>query len=142
MRSQQPPELPSSMGPLSSRILSGRRKRRTPICRYPLKRMLWPARLWEAPPSSHGERAMRLQDAKKFSKPYIDQAAAFTKPHVEKARAVLKPYTKKAGRLYRKFLRSATTYHRQVCEPEPHAYANSEHIVTFIIISICSIINV
>lgn len=55
-----------------------------------------------------------FQEAKKFSKPYINQVAEITKPHVEKVRVALKPYTKQVVRSYRKFLKSANTYHHQV----------------------------
>lgn len=58
--------------------------------------------------------SLTLQEAKKFSKPYVDQVATATKPHVDKARATMKPYTKKAIRYYKGFLKSATTYHHQV----------------------------
>ncbi|KAF5726314.1 hypothetical protein HS088_TW23G01059 [Tripterygium wilfordii] len=57
---------------------------------------------------------IHCQEAKKFSKPYIDQVATVTKPHIEKARAVLKPYTKEIVHAYGKFLEYASTYHHQV----------------------------
>ncbi|KAL6207719.1 hypothetical protein ACLB2K_018673 [Fragaria x ananassa] len=53
-------------------------------------------------------------EAKRFSKPYVDQVATVAKPHVEKVRVVLKPYTKQAVQAYEKFLKSASTYHHQV----------------------------
>lgn len=55
-----------------------------------------------------------VQEAKKFSKPYVDQVATAAKPHIEKARFALKPYTKKAVHGYRKLLETATAYHYQV----------------------------
>lgn len=55
-----------------------------------------------------------LQEAKKFSKPYVDQVATATKPHVDKVRATIKPYTKKTIHYYKEFLESASTYHHQV----------------------------
>ncbi|KAK4774742.1 hypothetical protein SAY86_009677 [Trapa natans] len=54
------------------------------------------------------------QEAKKFSKPYIDQVATAAKPHVEKVRVSMEPYTKEAIRAYGKFLDFAFTYHKQV----------------------------
>ncbi|KAM1507544.1 hypothetical protein TB2_016610 [Malus domestica] len=44
-----------------------------------------------------------FQEAKKFSKPYVDQLTTVTKPHVDKAVIA-----------YEKFLKSASTYHHQV----------------------------
>ncbi|XP_070669334.1 uncharacterized protein [Malus domestica] len=44
-----------------------------------------------------------FQEAKKFSKPYVDQLTTVTKPHVDKAVIA-----------YEKFLKPASTYHHQV----------------------------
>ncbi|EOA16656.1 hypothetical protein CARUB_v10004835mg [Capsella rubella] len=52
--------------------------------------------------------------AKKFSKPYVDQVATTTKPHVDKIKVAMKPYTTKVIIVYTEFLESATTYHHQV----------------------------
>lgn len=55
-----------------------------------------------------------FQEAKKLSKPYVDQIATATKPHVEKIRTTLKPYTKRARHVYGQFRETAATYHHQV----------------------------
>ncbi|KAG2286324.1 hypothetical protein Bca52824_045928 [Brassica carinata] len=68
---------------------------------------------WDA----HGKPVMEKvtqKEAKKFSKPYVDQVSTATKPHVDKVRATMKPYTKKAVHYYKEFLKTATTYHHQV----------------------------
>lgn len=54
------------------------------------------------------------QEAKKFSKPYIDQIVVLTEPHVDKVQVALKPYTKKVLHAYGNLLKSASTYHHQV----------------------------
>ena len=54
------------------------------------------------------------QEAKEFSKPYIDQVVIVTKPFVEKLLLVPMPYKKHVARAYRKSLRTARTFHRQV----------------------------
>lgn len=55
-----------------------------------------------------------FQEAKKLSKPYINQVAKASKPHVDRLKTTLKPYTEKAGQEYEKFLETATLYHQQV----------------------------
>ena len=59
-----------------------------------------------------------FQEAKKFSKPYVEQVATATKPHVDKIKVAVKPYTTKVVIVYTEFLESATTYHNQVWNNE------------------------
>lgn len=63
------------------------------------------------------DKTSLLQEAKKVTKPYINQISTVTKPYVVKARTFLKPYTKKVHRGYKKFIRTTTGYHRQVILP-------------------------
>ncbi|KAI4313249.1 hypothetical protein L6164_026241 [Bauhinia variegata] len=54
------------------------------------------------------------QEAKKFSKPYIDQVAVAAKPHADQVEVALKPNSKKVDYGYGKFLESTTTYQSQL----------------------------
>lgn len=57
-----------------------------------------------------------IQEARVFSKPFVDHVVVVAKPHVEKLQLVLMPYTKHVTRAYRKSLKRARTCHRQVQE--------------------------
>uniref|UniRef100_A0A166J864 Uncharacterized protein n=1 Tax=Daucus carota subsp. sativus TaxID=79200 RepID=A0A166J864_DAUCS len=53
------------------------------------------------------------QEAKKFSKPHIDQVASAAKPHVDKVHGALEPYLKEVLHAYGKFVEYATAYHHE-----------------------------
>ncbi|XP_074334476.1 uncharacterized protein LOC141671927 isoform X3 [Apium graveolens] len=53
------------------------------------------------------------QEAKKVSKPHIDQVASIAKPHVDKVHGALEPYLKEVVYAYGKFLEYATAYHQE-----------------------------
>ncbi|PKA57871.1 hypothetical protein AXF42_Ash012410 [Apostasia shenzhenica] len=55
-----------------------------------------------------------FQEAKKFSKPYIDQLTNKAKPHVEKVQVVTDPYRERAAQAYKKLVKTIVTYHNQV----------------------------
>ncbi|XP_074334475.1 uncharacterized protein LOC141671927 isoform X2 [Apium graveolens] len=54
-----------------------------------------------------------IQEAKKVSKPHIDQVASIAKPHVDKVHGALEPYLKEVVYAYGKFLEYATAYHQE-----------------------------
>lgn len=57
---------------------------------------------------------LKSQEAKKVSKPHIDQVASIAKPHVDKVHGALEPYLKEVVYAYGKFLEYATVYHQEV----------------------------
>ncbi|XP_009605320.1 WEB family protein At5g16730, chloroplastic-like [Nicotiana tomentosiformis] len=67
-----------------------------------------------------------LEEARKFTGPYVDLVSLVMKPHIDNARVLLQPYGKKVHRHYRKVKKTVSLYHAQAQENIHHLLKNHD----------------